>query len=352
MKTKKEHGSDDEQEDVTQEEIVQDHQRVTPVSPPSQDVAQTRPRANEVEQFRYTYMEDPEEGVLFEEQSMEIKCPYCETKALSIVEYKNNILGYLISLILLFALGWLSFCILPLVLSLTKNAVHRCSKCLNEVKNNSYLGFNSMEDKVISFNIGSFGIILSRKYLLYIFLSITCVIVLFLLLSAGVNMNEENTISDISWADYRDDCGFMSFTKEPRKTIRKFDRQYAGRGVNWDGYIVQVNALSEDSLAHFHHASSLLVKMVPDDKSEDDASLALTLSERMTEKYKEELLQLNVGDHINFNATIVGLGDRNHLHHLHTFGLEKVEGTAHVNLHVHYNGRYKIRKEGDTPSIV
>jgi C4-type Zn-finger protein len=54
-------------------------------------------------------MEDPEEGVLFEEQSQEIKCPYCDTSALSIVEYRNNVLGYLVSLILLFTLGWLSF---------------------------------------------------------------------------------------------------------------------------------------------------------------------------------------------------------------------------------------------------
>lgn len=121
------------------------------------------------------------------------------------MEYKNNILGYLISLIILFGLGWLSICILPLVLSLTKSAVHRCSKCLNEVKNSSLLGFNSLEDKVISFNIGSFGVILSRKYLLYIVLSLSCGIVLITLLSRKVNMNEVTPISGISWQDFRDE---------------------------------------------------------------------------------------------------------------------------------------------------
>mmetsp|Transcript_26750 Transcript_26750/g.23611 ORF Transcript_26750/g.23611 Transcript_26750/m.23611 type:complete len:92 (+) Transcript_26750:583-858(+) len=89
--------------------------------------------------------------------------------------------------------------------------------------------------------------------------------------------------------------------------------------------------------------------MVPDDKSVDDASLALTLSEKITNDYKEELLNLNVGDHIKFNATIVGLGDQNHLHHMHTFGFKKVEGSAHVNLHTHYSGRYKIHKEDEGP---
>lgn len=163
-------------------------------------------------------------------------------------------------------------------------------------------------------------------------------------------MNEERPITNLKWADYKEDCGFFAFTSKPREAIRLFDGKYAGRGVNWEGYIVQVNAMNEDSLAHFHHASSILVKMVPDDKSEDDASLALTLSEHMTDEYKEDLMQLNVGDHINFNATIVGLGDRSHLHHLHVFGFKKVDGTAHVNLHVHYNGRYKIRKENDKPT--
>lgn len=171
-----------------------------------------------------------------------------------------------------------------------------------------------------------------------------------MLLTSGVNFNEQRPISNLQWADFRDDCGYHAFVTKPREAIRVFDGKYLGKGVNWDGYIVQVNALNEDSLEHFHHASSILVKMVPDDKAEDDSSLALTLSENMTEQYKEELMQLGVGDHINFNATIVGLGDRNHLHHLHLFGLEKIPGTAHVNLHTHKNGRYKIRKENDGPS--
>ena len=162
-------------------------------------------------------------------------------------------------------------------------------------------------------------------------------------------MNEARPITDTKWTDFKDDCGFFAFTKNSRQTMRDFDYKYAGKGVSWDGYIVQVNALNDDNLAHFSHAASILVKMVPDDKSEDDASLALTLSEAMTDEFKEELLQLDVGDHIKFNATIVGLGDRQHLHHLHVFGIKKIEGSAHVNLHVHYQGRYKIHKENEGP---
>ena len=125
--------------------------------------------------------------------------------------------------------------------------------------------------------------------------------------------------------------------------MNNFDKKYSGVAVSWEGYIIRVNALDDDSLSHFTHASSMLVKMVPDDKTPDDASLALTLSERVTENYKDEIMKLNIGDNIHFNATIVGLGDRTNVHHLHVFGIKKGDGSAHVNLHTHYNGRYRVR---------
>jgi len=73
MKTKKEHDSDDER-DETQEEIVPPTPpRDNPISPPSQNVEHRANRVVDLQQVRYSYLEDPEEGVLFEEQSMEIK---------------------------------------------------------------------------------------------------------------------------------------------------------------------------------------------------------------------------------------------------------------------------------------
>lgn len=151
--------------------------------------------------MHYRYADDPEEAGanMFEEKSVKLHCPFCDTKGDSLVDYKTNILGYVLALILLLGLGWLSFCVLPLVLSLTKSAVHRCPKCLNVVKNNSFLGFNSMEDKVISFNIGSFGVALSRKYLLYIVLTIIASILLYLIMSTGFEHKYTVPISGITW---------------------------------------------------------------------------------------------------------------------------------------------------------
>lgn len=59
--------------------------------------------------------------------------------------------------------------------------------------------------------------------------------------------------------------------------------------------------------------------------------------------YKNEIDKLHRGDHIRFNATILSMGDTQHLHHLHAFSIEKIEGHKDVDAHVHAGGRYKFK---------
>ena len=85
--------------------------------------------------------------------------------------------------------GFLSLLLLPLLVSLTKQAIHRCAKCLNEVKSNSYFGYSSMDDKLLSIQIGKFGVIFTRRQLFYcvIVLSAMMAIYLFILVEEGIN---------------------------------------------------------------------------------------------------------------------------------------------------------------------
>ena len=53
--------------------------------------------------------------------------------------------------------------------------------------------------------------------------------------------------------------------------------------------------------------------------------------------------ELHIGDHINFNATLVSLGDRHHLHHLRAFDIEKADGHMDVQAHAQSAGRYKLK---------
>ena len=60
------------------------------------------------------------------------------------------------------------------------------------------------------------------------------------------------------------------------------------------------------------------------------ADVGVSISEANIEKYSEAIDSLHIGDHIAFNATLMSLGDKQHLHHLRAFGIEKLEGHMDV----------------------
>lgn len=83
--------------------------------------------------------------------------------------------------------------------------------------------------------------------------------------------------------------------------------------------------------------------MDPDDKDENGPSVGLTVSEYMSETHLEQIAALEPGDKVYFNATLVGMGDSAHLHHLHTFGIKWGQGKHEIASHIHNTGRYKIK---------
>lgn len=71
-----------------------------------------------------------------------------------------------------------------------------------------------------------------------------------------------------------------------------------------------------------YHSADIMVKMeIPDIPDGHGADVGVTLSESNIEKYAETIDSLHIGDHITFNATIMSLGDKVHLHHLRAFGI-------------------------------
>ena len=137
-------------------------------------------------------------------RSTKIKCPFCDAVSLSIVEYKPSLIGYLVTILAMLIFGILSLILLPFLVSLTKSALHRCAKCLNEVKSNSYFGFSSMEDKLVSWQIGKFGIILTRKTLLYLVIVLTaCLAIYVFVLVEEQHNNQIVPITALACSAYR-----------------------------------------------------------------------------------------------------------------------------------------------------
>lgn len=80
---------------------------------------------------------------------------------------------------------------LPILVSVTKQSIHRCAKCLNEVKTNTYFGFSSMDDKVLTFSLGTFGVIVTRKMMLYAALVITSALAIYAFVLVEASSNHE-----------------------------------------------------------------------------------------------------------------------------------------------------------------
>lgn len=59
----------------------------------------------------------------------------------------------------------------------------------------------------------------------------------------------------------------------------------------------------------------------PDQEGSHGPDLGLSLSERVLTQYKDEIDNFHRGDRVRFNATILSMGDSNHLHHLHAFDI-------------------------------
>ena len=84
---------------------------------------------------------------------MKKTCQFCNVEVVTYVEHEVNKFFGIVCLFSLVVLGLLSFIILPLVFFLTKNAVHRCSRCLQKMGEKSCFGlpddFNApVSDKI------------------------------------------------------------------------------------------------------------------------------------------------------------------------------------------------------------
>jgi hypothetical protein len=61
------------------------------------------------------------------------KCSYCNVEVVTYVEHEGHPLFLLIAMLVVIIFGFLSFIILPIGYLATKNAVHRCSRCLQKM---------------------------------------------------------------------------------------------------------------------------------------------------------------------------------------------------------------------------
>mmetsp|Transcript_16709 Transcript_16709/g.19358 ORF Transcript_16709/g.19358 Transcript_16709/m.19358 type:complete len:111 (+) Transcript_16709:189-521(+) len=58
--------------------------------------------------------------------------------------------------------GWMFLFLTPLAYLLLKNAVHRCSRCLNEIGTRHMFGLPDIKQEILVINLGKCSIVVSR----------------------------------------------------------------------------------------------------------------------------------------------------------------------------------------------
>lgn len=74
-----------------------------------------------------------DDSFTFDINPMKKKCLYCNVEVVTYVEHEGHPLFFMGAFVILFVFGFLSIIILPILFMLTKNAVHRCSRCLQKL---------------------------------------------------------------------------------------------------------------------------------------------------------------------------------------------------------------------------
>ena len=64
---------------------------------------------------------------------MKKMCQFCSAEIVTYVEHEVNPFFGVGAIMTFIVFGFLSFIILPVAYLVTKNAVHRCSRCLNKI---------------------------------------------------------------------------------------------------------------------------------------------------------------------------------------------------------------------------
>ena len=92
-----------------------------------------------------------------------------------------------------------------------------------------------------------------------------------------------------------------------------------------------------------YHSATLMIKMdIDDHEGQEGPDVGLSLSEKSLTELETTIEALHRGDRISFKGSLQSMGDNNHLHHLHTWDVEIIEGHKNMDIHATNQGRYKI----------
>mmetsp|Transcript_9877 Transcript_9877/g.21703 ORF Transcript_9877/g.21703 Transcript_9877/m.21703 type:complete len:304 (-) Transcript_9877:249-1160(-) len=253
--------------------------------------------------------DDVPEEVVFDQNPVRCICPHCQKRIMTFVDYQTTFKTYLVALACFACIGWFSVCVMPILWSLLKDAVHHCPRCLSVIETRSQISLPSVTEEVMTFRVGSCAMVLSRRYVLLFVALVMLIVGGYHLRTAGLAVEAAEVPpgdpSNKTWAQFQQDCGFRSSLGNPIRASAAFERDYHHRLFAWAGRVLKVNA--GFNLLVWQQPSFVLVRMDPPQfQYRDQADLVLSFGV----KFQQTVNELHEGDHLSFNATMLALGKR------------------------------------------
>ena len=252
-----------------------------------------------------------------------IKCPYCEHTGQSVLEESTPILAYLLSFALYLLIGFYAILLMPCIAGILRDQRHRCPKCHNEIKEDSI--FSGLDDNIISFNFGTFGVLITRRTLIKTVIFILCVGLATFAWDIVVEgptwyLEGRDVDTSLTWNKFVNECGHQT---NLNTLNREFDSKFKNRVIEWEGRVLRVDGdhydddedpvLQIDNEKHYHTHSSaeIFIRMDPAMRGifySSDYDLLLTLDSEHFLKNRDALDQMRVGSDIKFKGFLRNLG--------------------------------------------
>jgi len=283
------------------------------------------------------------EKAVYKNLPVHFTCPNCDYTGYTIVEQKTTYISYVLMILFIFLFGiFFSIILMPLVILLTRSFFHKCPSCFKDVaSDNKILSILDMQDKMISFNIGEFGLVLTRKIIFGFFLTVLLCITVYVKLDF-TGHHHHGPIIPIkeSWEQVLNECGRSAIEEHKVERMRQCESKYLEKTViNWRGYVIRVEDFRNSLYSFMHHALVIPLKMTPSE-SEFFPDVILALDSEIANSLNDMILSLNKGTEVSFNATIINLGHDRKTRHMHVVDMRKESGFMEVSELVHSQGRY------------
>ena len=252
-------------------------------------------------------------------------CPFCKMKIYTEVEHEISWMGIIFSIILLLIFKIYGIICLVILLRFTQNTTHSCPNCLNKIGIYTVFDVLSLQDKVFTIQLGSFGLIITKKH---IFNLITGIIIIILFISFISSISFTKKILKETWADYLSICsggGSLCNTK------------FLYQEISWSGYVIRVNF--NDNF--FSRSRVFFLVKMDENVESDNTDLVIEVTDKIYSKYKIDILNITRGDEIEFNATV--RQTPNYQTSIPIVTLDNIRLTGkniNINPHVHEDGRY------------